>query len=277
MRLLLIFLALLFTHMLTAQPIKVMTYNIRYDNPGDGLNAWPKRINKVVSLIQKYDPEIIGVQEALHHQLQELIRVLPEYSFVGVGRDDGATKGEYSAILYKHSRFGLLSNHTFWLSETVDVPASKSWDAAITRVATWARFFDKDAKTDFFFLNTHFDHIGKQARMNSSILIKSRLFELSQGRPILVSGDFNCPPEEEAYQELIRETEPTLFDANRGRPTGTYCGFEVGVIACTPIDYIFHSSEWQVNRFHIIADNDGKYYPSDHLPVLTEVELTPKK
>src|SRR5689334_14278278 len=154
-----------------AQPLKVMTYNIRYDNPGDGVNAWPNRIEKVTALIRKYNPDIIGVQEALHHQLQDLVRVLPDYSYVGVGRDDGKVKGEFSAILFRNSRFGLLSDSTFWLSETPQIPGSKSWDAAITRLVTEAKFFDKELRTDFIVFNTHFDHIGKEARMNSGAYI----------------------------------------------------------------------------------------------------------
>ena len=120
-----------------------MSYNIRYDNPGDGVNAWPNRIEKVTALIRKHNPDLIGVQEALHHQLQDLVRLLPDYSYVGVGRDDGKEKGEYTAILFRNSRFGLLHDSTRWLSETPEVPGSKSWDAAITRIVTKAKFLIK--------------------------------------------------------------------------------------------------------------------------------------
>jgi endonuclease/exonuclease/phosphatase family metal-dependent hydrolase len=273
MRSLIFFSTLLSLSVATAQPVKVMSYNIRFDNPGDGVNAWPNRTGKVVEVIQKFGPDIIGVQEALHHQLEDLIRKLPDYSYVGVGRDDGKLKGEYSAILYKHARFGLLSNATFWLSETPEIPGSKSWDAAITRVATWARFFDKEANLEFFFLNTHFDHIGKTARELSALLIKSKLEELAQQSPMLISGDFNCTPAEPPYQHLVRDDKTRLYDSNTGTPVGTYCGFEVGSMECVPIDFIFHSAEWTVNRHHVLSDNDGKHYPSDHLPVLAEVVI----
>lgn len=271
MRISLLFFVLVLTPMVWAQSVRVMTYNIRFDNPADGVNAWPKRMNKVAMLIQKYNPDMIGVQEALHHQLQDLVKILPDYSITGVGRDDGKQKGEYSAILYKHSRFGLLENGTFWLSETPEAPGSKSWDAAITRVASWARFFDKEMDVEFFMLNTHFDHIGKKAREESAILIKTKLTELSQSLPIIITGDFNCTTEEAAYTQMV--SDDLLFDSTRGEPVGTYCGFVVDAMDCVPIDYIFHSKEWVVNLYQVITDHDAKHYPSDHLPVLTELIL----
>jgi endonuclease/exonuclease/phosphatase family metal-dependent hydrolase len=259
---------------LSAQSLKVMTYNIRYDNPGDGVNAWPNRIEKVTALIRKYNPDVIGVQEALHHQLQDLVRVLPDYSYIGVGRDDGKEKGEYSAILFRNSRFGLLSDSTFWLSETPEVPGSKSWDAAITRVVTKAKFFDKELKTDFILFNTHFDHMGKEARMNSGAHVAGAVASsrTSVEIPILVTGDFNCERSEETYRNV---TIKDLVDTKPANDlTGTYCGFEVGKMECKAIDYIFHTKEWILKNYLVITDNDGTYYPSDHLPVMTEFELS---
>ncbi len=269
----LILAGILFSCMASAQHVKVMTYNIRLDTPADGVNAWPNRIDKVGQLIQRYSPDVLGVQEALHHQLTDLLRILPEYSYVGVGRDDGHEKGEYSAILYKHARFGLLANNTFWLSETPEVPGSKHWDAAITRVATWARLYDKESNFEFIILNTHFDHIGKSARARSAALIKSKLPELSHSKPIIITGDFNCTIQEDAYSVMVNNEEPVLFDASKGRHTGTFCGFEVGAMTCVHIDYIFHSAEWKVWYQRVFDINDGKYYPSDHLPVMAELEL----
>ncbi|HEU5290359.1 MAG TPA: endonuclease/exonuclease/phosphatase family protein [Cyclobacteriaceae bacterium] len=257
-----------------AQSIKIMTYNIRYDNPGDGVNAWPKRIEKVTGLIRKHNPDVIGVQEALHHQLEDLVKVLPDYSYVGVGRDDGKKKGEYSAILFRNSRFGLLSDSTLWLSETPQVPGSKSWDAAITRLVTIAKFFDKELKTDFIVLNTHFDHIGKEARLNSGAQIAG-IVASSRTKveiPILVTGDFNCERSEEAYRNVTIKDLTDTKPANDS--TGTYCGFEVGKMECKPIDYIFYTKEWLLKNYLVITDNDGTHYPSDHLPVMTEFELS---
>lgn len=276
MRIFSVVLFLLMSSLAFTQSVKVMSYNIRFDNPADGVNAWPNRIEKVAALIRKYNPDIIGVQEALHHQLHDLIRVLPDYSFIGVGRDDGKEAGEYSAILYKHGRFGLLSNQTHWLSETPEIPGSKSWDAAITRIVTIARFYDKELKREFGIFNTHFDHVGKEARVHSAQQLLNLVTDArtkNENLPIVLTGDFNCERNEAPYEvliknELLHDTKPA------NDPTGTFCEFEVGSIECRAIDYIFHTKEWILRGYKVIEDHDGKYYPSDHLPVLTEFELS---
>lgn len=276
MRIFTVVLCLLITSMAFPQSVKVMTYNIRFDNPADGVNAWPNRIEKVAALIRKYNPDIIGVQEALHHQLHDLIRVLPDYSFVGVGRDDGKEAGEYSAILYKHGRFGLLGSQTRWLSETPEVPGSKSWDAAITRLVTIARFYDKPLKRELVLLNTHFDHVGKEARLMSGVMLQSMVLGMQINNPtlpIIITGDFNCDRTEATYEALVKDN--LLIDTKPANDnTGTYCDFAVGSMECRAIDYIFHTKEWILRGYKVIEDHDGKFYPSDHLPVLAEFELS---
>lgn len=262
--------------MASAQSLKVMSYNIRLDVASDGVNAWPNRPNKVAALITKYDPDILGVQEALFHQLTDLLKLLPEYDYTGVGRDDGKQRGEFSAILYKKKRFQLKEDSTFWLSETPTVPGSKSWDAAITRVASTARLYDKKLKREFIIINTHFDHIGKVARANSAALITKTVdaYQKQYDIPIIVSGDFNSEREELAYQNMIATG---LLDSKPATDnTGTFCGFEVGKMKCNPIDFIFYSNEWIVKNYQVIQDHDGKYYPSDHLPVQAEFTLASK-
>jgi endonuclease/exonuclease/phosphatase family metal-dependent hydrolase len=289
--LLAILLILVVQNLSTGQTLKVMSYNLRLDTPVDGVNQWPNRVDKVVALITKYNPDIIGVQEALHHQLQDLLKKLPDYSYCGVGRDDGKENGEYSAILFRNSRFGLLDTKTYWLSETMDLPGSKSWDAAITRVFTTARFFDRDTKKEFLMVNTHFDHIGKVARSMSSLLIKSYLAGMEGGAnidnagprieiPIIVSGDFNSEPTEEPYLNMVDEKmkDFILYDSRPVASTaGTFCGFKVGGIECKTIDFIFHTKEWVARNYQVITDNDGTYYPSDHLPVLVDFDLALEK
>lgn len=276
MRKLILFLLMGICQMVDAQSVKVMSYNIRFDNPGDGENAWPNRIQKVAHVIQKYDPDLIGIQEALHYQLEDLIRVLPDYTYVGVGRDDGKQLGEYSAILYKNNRFGLLAKETRWLSETPEVPGSKSWDAAITRLVTIARFYDKPLKREFVLLNTHFDHVGKEARLMSGVMLQSIVQNMqtnTQNLPILLTGDFNCDRTEAPYEALVKDN--LLIDTKPANDnTGTFCDFAVGSIECRPIDFIFHTKEWILRNYKVAQDNDGKYYPSDHLPVLAEFELS---
>lgn len=257
-----------------AQSLKVMTYNIRYDNPGDSINAWPNRIEKVSSLIRKYDPDIIGVQEALHHQLEDLIRVLPDYSYTGVGRDDGKEKGEYSAILFRNSRFGLLAGKTIWLSQTGEV-GSIGWDAAITRIATWARFYDRETKEEFTFMNTHFDHVGKLARVASGVYLAGYVDSMFGGKsqPFILSGDLNFERSDEGYAAALEIIDGFSDTKPANDQTGTFCGFEVGKMECRAIDYIFHTKEWALKNYQVITDNNGKYYPSDHLPVMAELEL----
>lgn len=261
--------------MVKAQSLKVMSYNIRLDVASDGVNAWPNRPNKVAALIKKYNPDVLGVQEALYHQLTDLLKLLPEYDYTGVGRDDGKQKGEFSAILYKKNRFQLREDSTFWLSETPTVPGSKSWDAAITRVASMARLYDKKLKMEVIIINTHFDHMGKVARANSATLITKTVdaYQKQYAIPIIVSGDFNSERTELAYQNMIATGLLDSKPANDS--TGTYCGFEVGKIKCNPIDFIFYSKEWSVKKYLVIQDHDGKYYPSDHLPV--QAEFMPQK
>jgi endonuclease/exonuclease/phosphatase family metal-dependent hydrolase len=264
--------------MSVAQSLKVMTYNIRLDTPQDGINAWPNRMIKVVKLIQKYDPDIFGVQEALPNQVKDLQKEFPEYAYVGVGRDDGKEKGEYSAIFYHKGRFGLLANKTFWLSETPDVPGSKSWDAALPRIVTWARLFDTKTKREFTIFNTHFDHMGLQARYMSAAYLSGYIagMRINNEQPAIIMGDFNFERSEAAYNAILAGKD--LLDAKpTGNTTGTFCGFEVGKIECIAIDYIFHTPEWVPRKYLVITDNDGKYYPSDHLPVFVEFERSEMK
>jgi endonuclease/exonuclease/phosphatase family metal-dependent hydrolase len=256
-----------------AQSIKVMTYNIRLDTPVDSVNQWPKRTQKVFDLIRKYDPDILGVQESIHHQLMDLVKNLPEYDYIGVGRDDGKTKGEYSAILYKKKRFDVIQKNTFWLSKTPEVPGSKDWDAAITRVASWGILKDKNTKTEFLMMNTHFDHIGKEARANSAALLKIKAMDLGKNLPVILTGDFNCLRDEPPYAVMMKPEGARFIDALPGTPIGTFCGFKVNGFECKAIDYVFHTSQWISSDYKVIQDNDGKYYPSDHLPVMTTLKI----
>jgi endonuclease/exonuclease/phosphatase family metal-dependent hydrolase len=256
----------------SAQSVRVMSYNIRLDVASDGVNQWSNRTETLPNLIKKYDPDLIGLQEVMHHQLMTILEKLPAYDFIGVGRDDGKQKGEYSCILYKKNRFNLISQQTSWLSTTPDLAGSKSWDAAITRVVTRGRFMDTDTGREFLCFNTHFDHVGKEARKNSSSIILE-LITAERGAPntpVIVTGDFNSPPDEDAYQSMA--TSGVVMDARpAGSNEGTFCTFEVNGPPCRLIDYIFHSAQLSAKSYHVIKDNNGKFYPSDHLPVMTEL------
>lgn len=273
MRILFVLLFFVTTLASFAQSVKVMTYNIRLDTPQDSINQWPKRTHKVYALIKKYDPDLIGLQEVLHHQLTDLLQNLPAYTYIGVGRDDGKTKGEYSAILYKKDRFEAINQNTFWLSETPTLPGSKSWDAAITRVASWGTFKDLKSNKRFLMINTHFDHLGKEARKNSAALLKLKSSEIAKDFPLIITGDFNCTRDEPPYETIMNPTGVRLIDPAPKNPSGTFCSFKVNSMECKGIDYIFHSPGWKAESYRVIQDNDGKYYPSDHLPVMVSLTI----
>lgn len=255
-----------------AQSTKVMTYNLRLDTQSDGVNAWPNRKEKVFKLIKKQKPAILGVQEALHNQMVDMKTNLTQYDYVGVGRDDGKTKGEYSAIFYQKKRFQVGASGTFWLSETPEIPGSKSWDAAITRVASWAKLYDKKLKDTIFCINTHFDHIGKVAREKSVDIIKSKISVLAGKYPVILTGDFNIEPTETPYNVATNGEFYNLQDSGKGDTQGTYCTFVVGE-KCKRIDFIFYGTGWIVEKYSVITQNDSKHYPSDHLPVVAQLKL----
>ncbi|MBL7859109.1 MAG: endonuclease/exonuclease/phosphatase family protein [Cyclobacteriaceae bacterium] len=275
MKILILFLVVMSAQITTAQSLKVMTYNIRLDVASDGVNQWSNRKDKVYALLIKYDPDFIGVQEALHHQLMDIKKNLPEYESIGVGRDDGKEKGEYSAILYKKNKFEVLEQSTAWLSLTPEIPGSKSWDAAITRIATWGRFKITSSQKIFLLLNTHFDHIGKEARKNSALLIQQWVHEIRKkyNDEVIVTGDFNIERHEAPYSIMMNETNTFHDTKPPSEKQGTFCTFTINSEPCKGIDYIFVTSNWKVSMYQVIEDNDGTYYPSDHLPVMITATL----
>lgn len=258
--------------------ITVMSYNIRFDNPRDGINAWPHRKDNVAEMMgPKYNSDIVGVQEALRHQIDELQERLPNYDWVGVGRDDGKDTGEFSPIFYRTDRFELVATNTFWLSENTGYPASKSWDTAITRIVTWARFSDKQTEQDFYVLNTHFDHRGQQARVESAKLMLDKVVSLDKNVPVIITGDLNINERNEAYK-IFRDADG-LYDARYSSetghegPTATFNNWEELRPAESRIDYIFVSSGIRVLNHRILDDRYDGRFPSDHLPVISDLIL----
>jgi endonuclease/exonuclease/phosphatase family metal-dependent hydrolase len=259
-----------------------MSFNLRLDLASDGPNAWPHRRDWVASLIRFHAPDAIGVQEALAHMLDDLDARLPGYARVGVGRADGREGGEFSAILYRTDRLDMLDNGTFWLSPTPEVAGSKGWDAAIERVATWARFQDRVTGCTHVHLNTHFDHIGEQARQESARLIRRRLDSIAGGRAVIVTGDLNADPESVAYRLFTADTidarDPLrdAFHASQAGhygPTSTWTAFKA-IEPGRRIDYILVSERIDVLTHGILPDSWDGRFPSDHLPVLATVRAT---
>lgn len=263
-----------------ADSVKVMSFNIRYNNPNDEEHAWPNRKAMVASVVRFHAADIIGMQEVLRGQLTELESLLPDYSWYGVGRNNGATSGEnageFAPIFYRRDRFQLLDSGEFWLSETPNEIASRGWDAALPRIATWAKFKDLQSDEDFIHLNTHFDHRGDVARVRSAQLIIDKLSELSDGLAVVVTGDFNVTPDSDAYATMISGVEDTKFNSESvpHGPDGTFAGFTVELGERTDrIDYVFVGGDVKVLRYGVLSDQWNGRYPSDHLPVLAEILL----
>lgn len=262
-----------------ARALSVMTFNIRYDNSGDGVNQWKFRTKRIDQMLKHYHPEILGVQEALVNQMTDLSKMnaLRGYQYTGVGRDDGRSKGEYAAIFYQTKAFSKLQSGTFWLSETPEEAGSKGWDAACVRICTWVKLKRKQDNAEFYVFNTHFDHIGVEARKHSAELIVQRIKSLVGNQPYVLMGDLNSEPEDIAYQTLVNNTNLVLKDTRNEVPLKqvttdcTFQGFAVNGAECKLIDYIFISAAVSAMTYTIVKDHDEKNYLSDHHPVYCEL------
>jgi endonuclease/exonuclease/phosphatase family metal-dependent hydrolase len=261
-----------------APAFTVLSYNIRMDTPRDGINAWPHRKDHVADMIgPKHGADIAGLQEVLRHQLDDLATRLPAYAWVGAGRDDGRDGGEFSPIFYRRDRFAVLDHGTFWLSATPDVPGSKSWDTAITRIVTWARFRDRRDGREFQFFNTHFDHRGVQARLESARLLAARIEAMPAGLPVIVTGDFNVREDSEPYAVMtavpgLRDSRYISATGHQGLTASTN-NWETANAPETRIDYIFVRAGIRVRSHRILDDRYDGRFPSDHMPVIAEVVL----
>jgi len=265
-----------------ADELSVMSFNIRYGTASDGENRWANRRLMVCDLISRYDCDLVGLQEALRFQIEEICRVLPEYDSVGVGREDGKTEGEYSAILYRTDRLELLNSGTFWLSDTPEVPGSITWGNACTRICTWGYFKQKDSGKTFYHFNTHFDHRSQGAREKSAVLIDQQIAGRENADPVVLTGDFNAGESNPAilYLKGENETGPKavlpLVDTFRvvnpgATKVGTFTGFKEP--SKEKIDYVFTLPGIKVLKAAIIFDKADGRYPSDHFPVMAKIEL----
>lgn len=274
--LLLILFFISFSNSITGQYYKIITYNIRYDNPNDGDNQWSKRKVFLRDQIAFYSPDILGIQEGLHHQVEYIDSTFINYNYVGLGRDDGKKKGEYSAIFFNKNKLEIVKDSTFWLSETPN-KISVGWDASMERICTYALFRDKVTEQQFWVFNTHFDHIGNVARAESAKLILNKIKQLNEGNlPFLLMGDLNLKPESEPIRHLSKELNDskTICLSRPFGPVGTFNGFRFGEPVVNRIDYIFTSKgNINVNKYAVLSDSKDLKYPSDHLPVYVEIEF----
>jgi endonuclease/exonuclease/phosphatase family metal-dependent hydrolase len=257
--------------------IRVITFNIRVAID-EGVNSWDNRKELVASIIETYQADIVGLQEALKTQLEDLTKLLPDFAWVGVGRDDGAEEGEYAAIFYNKKRFEVLENSTFWLSDTPDKP-SIGWDAALKRVVTWAKLRDKITGKIFYHFNTHFDYKGVMARLESANLLNDRVAEIAGKTPAIVTGDFNFKSDFGGYEILTGGRKNYLFDTQKIAKVDnsgsniTYNRFGQFLEEGNKIDYIFIKNNIEVDKHKIIMDTFNGGYPSDHMPVLAVLRI----
>lgn len=263
------------------QPTEITwgTFNIRYDNPADSLNNWQYRKDNVAEFIKKQGIDIVGMQEVLYNQLEDLKSRLPEYAEVGVGREDGKTKGEYAPLFYRKDRFEVLDSNTFWLSQYPDSVGFIGWDGACTRIATWAKLKDKKNGKVFMAVNTHFDHVGTEARRKSALLIIEKIKEIVGDQPAVLTGDFNVSEQSEAY-ETITTNEFVLKDAYKEaaqREGVSYTFHDFGRIpadSCEKIDFIFVTPQIKVQDSYIPQEaKQAGDFLSDHNPEVVHLSF----
>ena len=262
-------------------PLKIMSSNIRMATENDGINYWNFRRDWFNEMVKFEDIDVFGAQEVLYSQLEDMQNALDEYAHIGVGRR-GGTEGEFSPIFYKKDAFEVLDKGTLWLSETPEVVGSKGWDAALPRIVTWAKFRRKKDKKLFFFFNTHFDHVGTEARKESATLIRNIIAEkITKGTPVFVTGDFNVPPSSEAYQTMISDEGKSLklldtkLNAEKQYgPKYTFNGFQLEPNQDRDrIDYVFYQGDVSIKSYQVLDAQRGPKFISDHFPVIVQAQM----
>ena len=275
-RLIYLLAAVAFTACGSATSLSVMTFNMRYDNPEDGQNNWRFRRERVAGVIKAQEVDVLGTQELLSNQFNDLSGLLTGYQGVGVGRLDGVESGEYCAVFFRKDRFTLLDSGTFWLSETPEVGGSLGWDGACERIATWVVLRDRDGR-EFFFIDTHLDHVGQVARDEGVSLLMKRIETLSGGRPVILTGDFNSEPGSSVVAHVQKDGVLRDAKAIAAQRSGTDWSFsDFGQIpeAERPLlDYIFVSGDIEAVRYEVLPDTFDGGYVSDHAPVMAVVKI----
>ncbi|WP_302374402.1 endonuclease/exonuclease/phosphatase family protein [Alistipes timonensis] len=252
------------------QELTVMTLNMRYDNPEDGANNWRFRRERIAELIRSEAVDLLGTQEVLANQFDDLQALLPGYRAVGVGREDGARAGEFNAVFFRSDRFELLDSGVFWLSENPETPGSKGWDGACERLATWTVLRDKSGG-ELLFINTHLDHIGEQARREGVALLLRRIETLRAGRPVILTGDFNAEPSSPVIARIVADSAlRSAWDTAPIRSGSAWSFSDFGQLPEEErplIDYVFYGGGLEVVSCSILPDTLGGGYLSDHAPV----------
>ncbi len=259
-----------------AQRTKVMTYNLRLDIASDGENRWDLRKDFLTKQVAFYHPDFMGTQEGKINQLQYIDSTLVDYAYIGVGRDSSPTQGEFSALFYDATKYRVIRQNTFWLSETPE-KVSKGWDAAYERICTWGLFEDIKTKKRVYVFNTHLDHMGETARINGARLIMNTIMETNKEKlPVILTGDFNSDVHSQVYLYLSSHMNDTkvISEALPFGPDGTFNNFEFNKPVTLLIDHIFTSFDnITVQKYAVLSDSKNCRYPSDHLPVYIEITI----
>jgi endonuclease/exonuclease/phosphatase family metal-dependent hydrolase len=259
------------------EPVTVMSFNIRYGTAKDGENEWGRRKEMLFDVVRTQEADIIGLQEALDFQIDEITAAVPAYATVGVGRDDGRARGEFAAILFRKNRFRVAEAGTFWFSDTPTVPASKGWGNNITRICTWARLVDRDGRA-FYVFNVHLDHQSQPSRERSTQLLRERIEARAVAAdPVVITGDFNVGEKNPALATLRGPFLDTFRVLHADEQTvGTFTGFKFGNTAGEKIDYVLVQPGTEVMHADIIRSSREQRYPSDHFPVVARVRFVDK-
>jgi endonuclease/exonuclease/phosphatase family metal-dependent hydrolase len=261
---------------------RVMSFNVRNSNAADGENAWPKRIELFFGTITCFEPDLIGFQEVLAAQHDEITKRMRDFAFSGVARDDGKRKGEWALVGYRKDRFEAVRQGDFWLSETPTVIGSKSWDAALTRICSWVRLREKATGRELVFANTHFDHKGVVARQEASRVLSKELSPIAAGVPAILTGDLNINEDNPAYAVLVRPDTPgavrwidsyRTVHPTRGPDEASFHAFKGGS-AGSRIDFIFHTADFVATAAEIdrTGAQEGRF-PSDHYAVTAVLKV----
>jgi endonuclease/exonuclease/phosphatase family metal-dependent hydrolase len=266
----------LLTISVNSQTVKFLTYNLRFDNPADGANAWTNRRAWLCEQVKQANPDVFGIQEGLISQIKYLDSVFSDYRHTGVGREDGKTKGEFSALFFNAKKIRILKQSTFWLSPTPQKP-TMGWDAACMRICSYGLFQIISTGRKFWVFNTHLDHIGVQARKNSASLILQKIKKLNQPEyPVILMGDFNSTPESEPFKMITEQfSDSKIAEKSMSMgPEGTFNGFEATKPATERIDFIFTSKKGIIlQNYFVLRESREARYASDHFPVFIEVKF----
>ena len=267
-------LLLFFLFFISCSELKVISYNIRYESPNEKINSWKTRENFIISFLSDKNPDFIGLQEVTNSQLRDLVKSLVNHNYVGVGREDGLTKGEFSPIFFNINRYKVLFHDTFWLSTTPEI-VSRGWDASIKRICTYGLFENLVSKKRIWVFNTHFDHVGIESKKKSTDLILKKINSINKDEtPLILMGDFNLKDDSYSIKKIQTQLTDVLFGIKKSdKYYSTYNNFNTRVKTYKRIDYIFIKNLKPIKARHMHIKTSSENWASDHHPVLSKLKF----